>query len=260
MTDNATDNQTANNGTPTTKSNVDVQSQPPSVGPTYDRELVYAPDGKQWKEKFHGQRGRAQQLESEYQDKIGALEKQLEDLKGTVGQKDSSIEQLNTRLGEATERLQDLQALKDRVPELEQKARITDRYRALMEYPELLNAQVKDVVKDEDGEEHEMVFNPILSFVENTTLEGDALRAEINRLNRVFGAQKKALEDVMQNTSDVTEGAGPSPGEPVHQDAEYWEQQAQTYQDQLKSDPRNQELMNKMLEAGAKARELRNQS
>ncbi len=256
MADNATDNQTANDGTPATKSKADVQSQPPSVGPTYDRELVYAEDGKQWKEKFHGQRGRVQQLEEEYQNQIESLRTQVEELQGSVEQKDSSVEQLNTRLGEATGRLEELQSLKDRIPELEQKARITDRYRALMEYPELLGAQVKDVVTDEDGQEHEMVFNPILNFVENTTMEGDELRAEIKRLNQVFGNQKKALNDFMEDNKEVTDGAGPSPGEPVQQDAEYWTKKAQDYQTQLKSDPRNQDLMDKMLEAGQKAREL----
>jgi uncharacterized coiled-coil protein SlyX len=254
MPDIETDNTTTENDAATTT--VTAPSQPPSVGPS-DSRLIFADDGKTWRDKFHGAQGLAQQLKGKHEKELGDIQKQIEELQGLVSEKNGSIAQLTDKLSGAAEQLGELQALRERLPELENQARVTERYRALMEYPELLNLQQTDVVKTDDGEEVEMVFNPVIDLVESTTLEGDDLRAAIKRLSSAFGNSQHTVTS--DSNDEVTPGAAPAPGEPVEQDADYWRDKAQGYHAELKADPDNNDLMGKMVEAYAKAREIESQ-
>lgn len=260
MTDTETSNQTTANDVAHSADSTRVTApttQPPSVGPS-DSRLIFADDGKTWRDKFHGAQGHAQQLQDKHSKELDGIRQQVDELQGLVSEKDTSIAKLTENLSKAAQQLGELQALQERIPELEKQARISERYRALMEYPELLNLQVEDVIKDEEGEEHEMVFNPVIDLVENTTLEGDSLRAAIKRLGNAFGASQQRV--INTDSDEVTPGAAPAPGEPVEQDADYWRDKAQEFHAQLKSDPDNTELMGQMVEAYAKAREVESQS
>ncbi len=228
--------------------------QTPSVGPTYDKDLVYSPEGKLWKDLYHGQKGRVQQVEEEYQTRLGETTKTVDELKSEVNKRDSAMDKLNTRLGEAADRLAQLQALEEKVPELEKKAGITERYRTLLEYPELAVLQVSDTVETDDGEEVEIFTNPFIELIENSTLEGNELRVQMQRLSKAFGERKEAVEELAKG---ITEGASPSPGEPVEETPEFWENKARECQNQLRAVPDDNDLMEKMIEYSRKAQDLR---
>jgi myosin heavy subunit len=252
MTPEETDNQTDGTATPT---NDVSKSQPPGVGPTYDRELVYADDGKPWREKFHGLKGHIQQVESDYKKRLEETQSTLEQLKTTVGERESKIEELTGKLTNAGEQLGELQALQDRVPELEQQARKAAKLERILEYPELANRQVTDLIKTEDGEETEMKINPIMNLVLNSSLEGDELTAELERLNRMIKAGETVPEP--KNTN-LTDNAVPAPGQQVEETPEYWVKKAREAQAAANADPSNRKKhLDDMAEFSQKAREAR---
>jgi len=228
-------------------------SAPPNVGPTYDRDLVYAPDGKPWREKYHGQKGRVQQLEEEYGEKLEEKATTLQKLKQELEQRQGAVQELTGKLESAGEQLGELQALKDRIPELESKAGRAAKLEAILEYPQLANLQVKDMMTNEEGEEVELLSNPIMSLVESSTLEGEALRAELRRLNKVY---QKAGEVPEPQSTSVTDGAAPSPGEQVEQTPEYWQTKArEAHQQAIENPSQREEFLDQMQEFTQKARE-----
>lgn len=242
-------NDTSQQGVPNTSS--------PSVGPTYDKALVYDDDGKPWREKFHGLAGRTQQLESELQKAQQEYQGAQKELQAELGKRESTIEELSSKLTGAGEQLGALQDLKDRIPELETKARRAEKLEAILEYPTLATLQVADKVKTDEGEEHELLVNPVMNLVQNSTLEGEALRAELRRLNELYQKAGKLPETTPQSQS-VTGGAAPSPGEPVEQTPEYWEEKAREAHRKSIEDPSKvQEYQAEMIEYSAKAREAR---
>lgn len=252
MTPEKTDDQTSKNDA----ANTAPATSSPGVGPTYDRELVYAEDDKPWREKYHGLKGRIQQVESDYQKKLEETQSSLGQLKATLGEKDSKIEQLTGKLTNAGEQLGQLKALQDKVPELEQQARQAAKLRAVLEYPELVNRQVTDMIETEDGKEHEIVTNPILDLVESTNLEGDELRVHLKRLNEIVKAGEPVPEQEKDTT--LTDGAVPAPDDQVEETPEYWEQKAREEHTLSISEPNKaDEHMDKMLEYSQKAKEAR---
>lgn len=233
-------------------------SSPPSVGPTYDKALVYDDDGKPWREKFHGLAGRTQQLEKELNTAQQKHQKALDELQTQLGERESAIEQMNVKLTNAGEQLGALQDLKDRIPELETKARRAEKLEAILEYPTLATLQVTDTVQTDEGEEVELLVNPVMNLVQGSNLEGDALRAELRRLNSLY--QKMGELPEQPQSPSVTGGAAPSPGEPVEQSAEYWEEKAAEAHKQSilsESATEQQEWIEKRTEYSQKAREAR---
>jgi hypothetical protein len=227
----------------------------PNVGPTYDRALVYDEDGKLWKDKFLGREGHVQQVRKQLEEAQKEHGDALKELQAELEKRQGTIETLNSKLVSAGEQLGELQGLKDRIPELEEDARKAAKLEAIMEYPELISLQVKDVV-EVDGEEHELLVNPIIDLVQNTNLEGDELRMRIRRLSQVIQAKQPA-EPV---STVVTDGAAPAPGEPVEESPEYWEQKAREAHTASIMEPgKVEEHTAAMIEYSEKAREARTQ-
>lgn len=234
-------------------------ASPPSVGPTYDKALVYDDDGKPWREKFHGLAGRTQQLEKELNQAQQQYQQALDEYQTELGKREGAIEQLNSKLEGAGEQLGQLQGLKDRIPDLETKARRAELLEAILEYPTLATLQVKDTVTTEEGEEHELLTNPVMNLVLGSNLEGDALRAELRRLSDLY-KQMGELPGQQPQSQNVTGGAAPSPGEPVEQTAEYWEQKAaEAHKKSILSEAASeqQEWIDRRTEYSQKAREAR---
>jgi len=231
------------------------KTSPPSVGPTYDKALVYDGDGKLWKDKFLGREGHVQQVQKQLEEAQKQYEQSQKQLQAELTKREGTIEQLNGKLSAAGEQLGELQGLKDRIPELETKAGRAAKLEAILEYPKLATMQVTDMVKTEDGEEVEMLVNPVMNLVQNTSLEGDALRAELRRLNSLYSTPSEPSPP--QNTG-VTDGAAPSPGEPVEQTPEYWEEKAREAHRLSIEDPSNvKDHQSDMIEYSMKAREAR---
>lgn len=249
-----TDAQTTSNdaaGNPT------APKKSPDVGQTYDRSLVYAEDGKLWREKFTGQQGRADELAKKIEGMQESFESNLTKLKSEVESRESRINELRQELDTTGQRVEELRALEDQVPELEQQARQAAKLRAVLEYPELVNRQVKDMI-EMDGEEHEVVANPILDLVESTNLEGDELRTHLRRLNEIV----KAGEPVQKESTETPgkmEGAAPAPGEPVEETPQYWEDKAREAHANANTAPPQEkdEWLDKMHEYSEKAKEAR---
>lgn len=242
-----TDTQTGNNDSAAPATGP-VRS--PDVGQTYDRDLVYDTDGKLYREKFTGQKGRADELASKIEELSKKHESALKSLESEVKTREGKIAELTSKLENAGQELGQLKALEDRVPELEQQARQADRLRAVLEYPELVNRQIKEMV-DED----EVLVNPILDLIESVNLEGDELRTHLRRLNAIVKAGEKPPTE-----PSPMEGASPAPGEPVEETPEYWEtkaRQAHLAANIAESDRERDTHLDDMQEYSRKAEEAR---
>lgn len=247
-----TDDQTTGDdaaGTPTAPN-----TGSPGVGQTYDRSLVYSDDDKLWREKYTGQKGRADELERELNKMRESRETALNELKTEIEKRESKIEELSGKLTNAGEQLGELQALKDQLPELEQQARRAAKLERVLEYPDLVNKQVTDLIETEDGQEVEMKVNPVMNLVLNSNLEGDELTAELERLNRMI----KADETPKKQETNVTDNAVPGPGEEVEETPEYWIEKAKEAQLAANNDPSNRKKhVEDMIKYSEKAEEAR---
>jgi hypothetical protein len=244
------------------KTSAPTATSPPSAGPTqptYDRELVYASDGKTWREKYRGYTGRVQQLEEYLEKAKKEHTSALEELQEKLEKRDSEILELTTGLDQAGQQLKEFAGLKEQLPELEEAARQAAKLRAILEYPDLVTKQVIDTIVTEDGEEHELLTNPVIDLVTATDLEGDDLRMLLQRLSKMVESAETSDGDEPPATL-VTDGSGPAPGAPVEETPEYWEAKAREAQRMSVSEPsESHKHLQDMLEYTKKAKEARSQ-
>jgi predicted nuclease with TOPRIM domain len=219
--------------------------------------MVFADDGKLWREKFHGVHGRVQQLEREKSELAGEmedLETKNDSLRAEIDTREDAITQLNTRIDE-------LSAVESRVDELKQerdtlaeRADLADKLDVLMDYPELLTRKVTEEVETEDGEVVEESHNPYLDLVKSSNLEGDALRSQIDRLARTLG-EEPASKSEPEADKDMS-GASPEPGQPMEETPEMHRAKAEELRKQAYNADNRTELMEQMTEHYQRAREL----
>lgn len=155
---------------------VTVADPKPAQG--LERTDVFADDGKTWKSKFEGLKGSSMQSDARRRDAQAESEKQLGKLTATIGTKDSTIAQLNTEIAAKDALIDTIPDLKEQAEALQVEAAKADKYRAMMTFPELLAVMHTETA--DDGEV--TTSNPVLSLIENSTLEGDALTTMIAQL------------------------------------------------------------------------------
>ncbi len=225
----------------------------PDVGRSYEKELVYAPDGKFWREKYTGLEGHfRQRLDEEVKNALKEQEGTYEEkLQTEIKTREERVAEMQNKLQEVGSQLGELKTLQERLPELEKEARQAAKLRAMLEYPDLVNQQVEEVVQGEDGEERKLVTNPILDLIQSVDLEGDELRERLKQLNKI-------VKKEVQLDPSPLEGASPAPGEPIEETPEYWEQKAREARNESIMAPTEQErnaALDKMLEYSSKKRE-----
>ncbi len=184
-------------------------------------------DGKRWEAKFHGAQGRLQQVESALRQEIGALQAQISTLEDGVRERDAQIAQLSQAATEAA-------TLREQIATLQAEAAKASRLQAVMRFPDLLSLTVTEEVTVVEGDaEHteERTRNPVLTFLDNTTLEGDELIAALQDLAKATGRPSAPQAPA----GDATAGAVPSPAAPAtpaseidaaRQEAMRWHQDA----------------------------------
>jgi hypothetical protein len=199
QTTDGTDSVTSTADSGTTAANVTYTQPPQASQPTGLNPDIWAPDGKRWKDKYHGRDGAIAQLQQEKEVTRGQLETKIDSLSQTILEKDGQVEKLNVRLKALEEEAGTIPTLLEQLSEKEKEAGLAAKYRLLAEYPRLLEIQVDEEVPVEGQEEPTIVrVNPFLNLVEHTNLDGDALRAEIQRLSKFFDSQMQAAQQVQQ--------------------------------------------------------------
>ena len=174
-----------------------VASPQPAQG--LERTDVFADDGKTWKSKFEGLKGSSLQSDARRRDMQVEFDKQLGQMTATIRTKDSTIAQLNTEIAAKDALIDTIPGLKEQMEALQAEASKADKYRAMMTFPELLS-----VMYTETTDNGEVTTNPILSLIENSTLEGDALNTMIAQL-------AGALPSAQTPITPVTTGVIPTP-------------------------------------------------
>ncbi len=195
------------------------QQLPPTVDPS---------DGKLWKDKFHGTQGRIRQIEAQYAQQEGALQAQMEGLQNTLRERDATIATLQQQVQQAGTQLEAVPGMQEQITTLQHQSALAERYKAAMQYPTLLNAQVEVERTTEDGQTVTERVNPLLNLIENTTLEGDALTATLRQMATALPGQQ-----TVSTPTPVMEGAVPPSPEPVEDELSALRKQAQDIQDRI---------------------------
>ena len=156
-----------------------------------------------WKAKYHGLRGSFEQYKKNTERELNTLREALDSLKSQVAERDGVIEELKRQVEELGGKAKDANTLREQVEALRQRADLAGKYEALMQFPELLDLQVEETVKRDDGSEEVVKTNPALRLVETSTLSGDELRAVLEQM-------VKAMPSAGSSGNNITAGAVPT--------------------------------------------------
>jgi hypothetical protein len=193
---------------------------------------VYDSDGKPWRQKYHGLRGTLMQTERDAGERIGQLEAQLESTQQQVQSLLSEKESLTDKVATADEEVARIPVLQSQIEDLTKQATLADKLKLVVnEAPNLLALEVEEETpgEGEDAEPQTVKVNPIMRLIENSTLQGDELRAEVQRLGKLYQqAPKPAGEPAAPSTPSI-----PSPAEPSEPDANYWRNKAMEARERL---------------------------
>jgi len=197
-------------------------AQPPAGQPAYDPSDVYDDDGKKWKDRFHGytgalsqQRQQMEAREKELLDQIQALQSQIES-----GQTQAST--LQTQLADLRAQAELIPTLNDQITQLQAAQAQHGKLAIMLEYPQLLGLSVKETVTGEDGTQTEVSHNPVRRLIESSTLEGDALRRQIEQLALLYQVSATPVQQPQGYNSPTA----PAPAGPVEETVEAWRAKA----------------------------------
>lgn len=184
-------------------------TSPPPPAPGLNPDTHCAEDGKAWREKFFGAQGRLTQVEADLQKKIGRLEAQVAALQGGVNERDATIAALSQTADEMT-------SLREQLTTTQAEAAMARRLQALIRFPDLLTLTVTEEVtvgQGDDAATEMQTRNPVMAFLNSTTLEGDDLIAALQDLASAMGVRAAPQAPVTPATTVA--GAVPTPAAPA---------------------------------------------
>lgn len=161
---------------------------PPPPAPTqalYAQEDVYAPDGKKWRDKFHGREGYVKQKEAGWLSDKGSLTARLETLQQAIGERDATIASLTGQIGSLTETSGTIPALREEIATLKLEAAKAGKYQVAMRYPALLSLRAEEEVplpEGQEGEPTKVTTNPVLDLIESSGLDSVQLELTLRRM------------------------------------------------------------------------------
>ena len=211
-------------------------------------------DGKEWRTKYHGQKGAYEQLKNQVAAKEGALSEQIKQLQQSLQVSEAEVKRLTLLSSELTGKVDAIPQLQTDNQNLKQEAAAAERMKVLLDYPGVLGMQVEEVVPaTEEGQEPTTIqVNPILNLVANSNLSVDALRAEIERVAKFQGAAPQAPPEEPSTGPPVA----PAPAAPSEETAEYWRQKAIELSLRMNTEGQLPELMEAHTDAWKKHTEL----
>ena len=231
--------------------------QPQAVPPSSQQPTSLAidpSDGKEWRTKFHGQKGAYEQLKNQVAAKEGALSEQVKQLQQSLQVSEAEVKRLTLLNSELTGKADAIPQLQTDNKNLKQEAAIAERMKVLLDYPGVLGMQVEEVVPaTEEGQEPTTIqVNPILNLVANSNLDPKSLRAEIERVAKFQGAAPQAPPEEPSTGPPVA----PAPAAPSEETAEYWRKQGIELSLRMNTEGQLPELMEAHTEAWKKYTEL----
>jgi len=235
MTEEQTTNVTDGNAAPavTPVPAVTTPTPPPSGQQTTSSKPnsdVVDADGKKWKDKFYGREGAIGQLQKEKAELEGMFKTRLDSAQQQLDERDASILVLQTQVGDLQPQIEAIGDLQEQIDNLSKEAGLATKYKILTEYPTLLGMQVEEEIPAEgEGEPTKVLVNPLVNLVENSTLEGDALRAEIARLATLYSSVPQ------QETPPPAAPVAPTPAEPVQDSPQFHYNKAMEIKDRMNS-------------------------
>ena len=182
-------------------------SSPVTPGPNPD---IYADDGKTWKSKYHGIVGRLKVVEGKRDTEIGKRDQQITDAQQSIHEREARIIALEADVAKLTGEVQTIPELRGELDVAVKGAKRAGKLEILMRYPTLLTMQVEEERQVEGQEEPVKVqVNPFMRLIEATTLAGDDLALELQRLVSVLPSTAPVV------ATPVVEGAVPQPAQPT---------------------------------------------
>jgi len=228
----------------------------PSPAPTqvpYANEDVFAPDGKKWKDKYHGAQGYVKQKEAGWLADKGSQEAQLETLRQTIAERDATIASLTGQVSSLTETSGTIPALQEEIATLKLDAARAGKYQVAMRYPTLLSLRAEEEVPLPEGQEGttKVVTNPVLDLIESSGLDSVQLELTLKRMVAAMSAPGIQMPTAPTTVSPAV----PTPVEPVvGDDKAAWIAKAKAAQARVNSG--DLAAMGDFEEASLKIREL----
>lgn len=171
---------------------------------------TYADDGKTWKSKYHGIVGRLKVVEGKRDTEIGERDQKIADAQQLILEHEAKITALGADVTRLTGEVQTIPQLQGELAAASEGAKKAGKLEILMQYPALLTMQVEEEQQVEGQEEPIKVqVNPFMRLIEATTLAGDDLAQELQRLVSVLPSTTPAV------ATPVVEGAAPQPAQPA---------------------------------------------
>jgi len=179
----------------------------------YANEDVFAPDGKKWKDKYHGAQGYVKQKEAGWLTDKGSLDAQVETLRQTTAERDATIASLTGRVSSLTETSGTIPALQEEIAKLKLDAAKASKYQVAMRYPTLLSLRVEEEVPLPEGQEGttKVVTNPVLDLIESSGLDSVQLELTLRRMVAAMSVPGVQLPA----TPTTVSPAVPAPVEPI---------------------------------------------
>jgi len=171
---------------------------------------IYADDGKTWKSKYHGIVGRLKVVEGKRDTEIGKRDQQIADVQQSTHEREAKVVALEADVARLTAEVQTIPQLRGELDAAVVGAKRASKLEVLMQYPALLTMQVEEEQQAEGQEEPVKVqVNPFMRLIEATTLVGDELAQELQRLVSVLPSTGTVT------AAPVVEGAAPQPAQPA---------------------------------------------
>lgn len=202
--------------------------------------------GGPYEKLYNDMRSRAIRAEKELDDERARLGAEIKELKQQLAERDNAITQLNANVAKLADETAEIPNLQKRIKELTREAELGRKFRSAMNYPDLLTVQVEEEV---EGQDEPVVTNPVLSLIESSNLEGEALEAVLRQMNAALPQQSGTPAPT---TPPPT---APAPAEPLEDDSpEFWEREVDRIHKAMIEHPDDMSLIDRYLEATRKAK------
>jgi hypothetical protein len=130
-----------------------------------------------------------QQVRNQMSAEADKYKQQIAGLEQQMAERETQMAELNTRIADLDAQTSTIPALNDQINKLQAVQLEAERLRVLTRNPAVLALEVEETVTGEDGTETVQSYNPILRLVETSSLQGEELEREIQRISALFEDQ-----------------------------------------------------------------------
>lgn len=176
------------------------------------------PDDTDWKAKYDGMRGRLMQLNTQWNERLGAQDETIKDLGKRLETTSSQLATAQEQVVAFTQQVESIPQLQEQANKVETLETMNQRLDLIMRYPQIINqTKVEEVEVEVDGEKQtqQKRANPVLDLLLSSNLQGEQYAALVAQM-----AQTLPAESGTPPAPDSPPVVGTSPPAPVQANEE----------------------------------------